>query len=119
MGKAAKNGFNPKVFLARVGKGEGQMMAAYSRVFTLEVDDRPILTFEADRFREAQELCKEPWLRADLRALTSNGVPVMRTDAKLSVRPASAEEATIFSHAASANERSDDMVLAYLVELDN
>jgi hypothetical protein len=27
------------------------------------------------------------------------------------------EEATIFSHAASAYERSDDMVLAYLVEL--
>jgi hypothetical protein len=34
-------------------------------------------------------------------------------------RFASAEEATIFSDAAPAYERSDDMVLAYLVELDN
>jgi hypothetical protein len=41
------------------------------------------------------------------------------TDAKLSVRSANAKEATIFSQAASANRRTDDMVLAYLVELDN
>jgi hypothetical protein len=41
------------------------------------------------------------------------------TDAKLSVRSANAEEATIFSQAASTNRRTDDMVLAYLVELDN
>jgi hypothetical protein len=55
---------------------------------------------------------------ADLSAMTSNDVPVM-TDAKLSVRSANAEEATIFSQAASTNRRTDDMVLAYLVELDN
>jgi hypothetical protein len=95
------------------------MMAACSRVFTLEVDGRPILTFEAGRAREAQALCKEPWLHTDLRVLTSNGVPLMNANAKLSVRPASVEETNIFGEAAAATPQTNDMVLAYLVELDS
>jgi hypothetical protein len=95
------------------------MMAPISRVFTLEVDGRPILTFEAGRIREAQALCKEPWLHTDLRVLTSNGVPLMNANAKLSVRLANVEEANIFGEAAAATRQTDDMVLAYLVELDS
>jgi hypothetical protein len=100
-------------------KAKGEMMAAYSRVFTLEVDGRPILTFEAGRTREAQALCKEPWLHTDLRILTSNGVPLMNANAKLSVRPASVEETNIFGEAAAATQQTNDMVLTYLVELDS
>ncbi|MFY9954376.1 hypothetical protein [Bradyrhizobium sp.] len=88
-------------------------------MFTLEVDGKPILTFEADRFREAQELGKERWLHADLSALTSNGVPLMNANARLSVRPANLKEANIFGQAAAATKPSEDMVLAYLVELDS
>ena len=46
-------------------------MATFSRVFTLEVDGRPVLAFEAVRLRDAQELCKEAWLHDDLRSLRS------------------------------------------------
>jgi hypothetical protein len=42
------------------------MKGAFSRVFTLEVDGRAILSFEASRTREAQQICKESWLRNDL-----------------------------------------------------
>jgi hypothetical protein len=42
------------------------MKAVFSRVFTLEVDGRPTLAFEAARTREAQQICKESWLRGDL-----------------------------------------------------
>jgi hypothetical protein len=45
-------------------------------VFTIEVDDKPTLTFEARQLREAAELSKEEWLRADLNTLNSNGIPL-------------------------------------------
>jgi hypothetical protein len=94
------------------------MMAGFSRPFTLEVDGKPVLSFRARNFREANEICKESWLRSDLASLKSGGIPIFKTSAKLSVRPATTEEAAVFSHAADVAKPSDDMVLAYLVELD-
>ena len=93
-------------------------MTDYSRVFTLEVDGKPILTFEATRLREAQPLCKEHWLREDPTSLTSNGVSLLNANAKLSVRLATLAETDVFRQAVAATEQSDDMMLAYLVELD-
>jgi hypothetical protein len=90
----------------------------FSRVFTLEVDGRPTLLFEARRTREAQEICKESWLRNDLILLTSHGAPVCRTHSKLSVRLATDEEAVVYEEAAKVAKPSDDLVLAYLIELD-
>jgi hypothetical protein len=92
-------------------------VADFSRVFTFEVDDRPILTFEASAIREAQSLCKESWLREDLGSLKSGGVPLLTGNAKLSVRAATPEEAIAFAGGAEVTS-SDDMVLVYLVELD-
>jgi hypothetical protein len=43
-------------------------------IFALDVDGKPTTAFEANNLREARELCKEKWLRDDLRALRSNGV---------------------------------------------
>jgi hypothetical protein len=93
-------------------------VADFSRVFTLEVDDRPILTFEASAMRAAQSLCKESWLWEDLGSLKSGGAPVLTGNAKLSVRTATPEEAIIFARGASEAKSTDDMVLVYLVELD-
>ena len=45
-------------------------------VFTLDVDGRPTLTFEAGSTRAARELCNEEWLRGDLSARRSNGSPL-------------------------------------------
>jgi len=94
------------------------MKAAFSRVFTLEVDGRPILAFEASGTREAQKLCQESWLHNDLSILTSGGVRLRTAKSKLSVRPASPDEATVFALVANRVNPSDGMVLAYLVELD-
>ena len=93
-------------------------MPVFSRVFALEVDGKPTLAFEARNSQQAQELCKESWLRDDLASLKSGGVPLYTAQSKLSVRPAAAEEAAIFSQASDAAKPCDDMVLAYLVELD-
>ena len=83
------------------------------------MDDRPTLAFEASGTRAAQHICKESWLRDDLAILRSGGAQLFTAQSKLSVRLATAEEAIIFGHAANLAKPSDDMVLAYLVELDD
>jgi hypothetical protein len=94
------------------------MKIAFSRVFTLEVDGRPTLAFEASGTREAQQLCQESRLHNDLSILTSGGIRLRTAKSRLSVRLASPDEATVFALVANRVNPSDDMVLAYLVELD-
>ena len=94
------------------------MRAAFARVFTLEVDGRPTLAFEASGTREAQQLCQELWLHNDLSILTSGGVRLRTAKSKLSVRLAFPDEATVFALVANKMKPSEDMVLAYLVDLD-
>ena len=96
------------------------MKAVFSRGFTLEVDGRPILAFEAGGHRDAQQFCKETWLHDDLAELKCGGVPLYTAQSKLSVRPATAEEEAIFlGQAADAREPSDDMSIGYLIEPDS
>ena len=95
------------------------MKAAFSRVFTLEVDGRPILAFEASGTKEARQLCQELWLHNDLSISTSGGVRLRTAKSILSVRLASPDEATVFGLVANMTKNSsEDMVLAYLVDLD-
>jgi hypothetical protein len=94
------------------------MKDVFSRVFTLEADGRPTLSFEARRTREAQEIYKESWLRGDLIVLGSGGVPLCSDRSKFTVRLATDEEAVVYEEAASVAKPSADLVLAYLIELD-
>jgi hypothetical protein len=64
------------------------------------------------------EICKEAWLRDDLIVLSSGGVPICGDRSKLSVRPATDEEVVIYKQAAELAKPTDDMVLAFLIELD-
>ena len=50
--------------------------------------------------------------------MRTDGAPLFTAQSKLSVRLATADAAIIFGHAANLAKPSDDMVLAYLVELD-
>jgi hypothetical protein len=93
-------------------------MTDFSRVFTLLVDGRPTLSFEAGGTKQAMEIRKEPWLRDDLTSQTSNGIPLCGAKSKLSVRPANVEEAKVFNQAASVAKSSDEILLAYLIESD-
>ena len=90
-----------------------------SRCFTLDVGDRPILTFEASSLREARELCYEQWLREDIARLSSNEIPIWDGSAALRSRYATEAEAELYRAAAQNAEHSPgDLVLAYHVELD-
>jgi hypothetical protein len=95
------------------------MAVIVARVFALDVDGKPTLAFEARNWIEARELCREPWLRADLSSQESDGIPLCDANSKLSARRASAEEATLFGQARGTTKQSDGLVLAYLVELDD
>jgi hypothetical protein len=68
------------------------MSVIFSRIFALDVNAKPTLTFEVRNTREAQQLCKEPWLRADMNSLKSNGILICDDTAKFSVRHATTEE---------------------------
>jgi hypothetical protein len=37
-----------------------------SRICTIEIGEKPTLTFEVQNLREARELCRKQWLKADL-----------------------------------------------------
>lgn len=87
-------------------------------IFTVEIDSRPAVTFKASNLREAFELCREDWLRADLTALNSNGVPLCGPASKLRARIATDPEISVFRDGAAAVPPSDDILLVYLVELD-
>jgi hypothetical protein len=34
-------------------------------IFTIDISDTPVLTFEAQNLREAREVCHEHWLKED------------------------------------------------------
>jgi hypothetical protein len=86
-------------------------------VFAMDVDGKATFAFEAKNHPEAFELCKEDWVREDLSTLTSNGVPLCSSTAKLTVRRADEAEIVIYRDAA-LKAQTEDLVLAYLVDLD-
>ena len=55
----------------------------FTRTFALCVNERPILAFAATGWREARELCEEHWLREDLQALRSEGIPLCDAESVL------------------------------------
>jgi hypothetical protein len=88
-------------------------------IWTLEVDGRPTLAFEAKKYREANELCHEDWLRVELGLHKLNGVPLCGVDSHLRIRLARPAEMVLYRQAAEASNSSDDTMLIYLIELDD
>ena len=84
-------------------------------VYTILVDGKPIVAFEASG-REAAELCKEEWFRAD--ALNSSGEPICGTGSKLQARTAIEKEMAEYRQGSKEAEDSDDLMFVYLIDLD-
>lgn len=60
-----------------------------------------------ENFREALELCKEDWVRDDLTTITSNGLPLCSSTAKLTVRRADEAEIVIYGNGAIQAQTGD------------
>jgi hypothetical protein len=85
-------------------------------VFTIEVDGKPVLTFEARLYSEAEAIVADERLRTTLCASKSGGVPLCDEHSILRLRLAHSGEAKRYKDAASS--LTDDLKLVYLLELD-
>ncbi len=98
---------------------EGKMNDRLSlSIFTIEVDRKPTLVFEAKRFSEAEVICADEGLRARLRLLRSNDVPLCGDGATMEVRLAHPDEAANYRQAVAALPSTGNLMVVYLVELD-
>jgi hypothetical protein len=70
-----------------------------SAIFTLDVDGKPILSFEAQNLRELSELCRERWLRDEVAELKSYDISLWDGNAALKTRYASDAEKAAFLEA--------------------
>jgi hypothetical protein len=87
-------------------------------IWTLEIDGKPTLAFEAKKYREANELCHEDWLRFELGQQKLNGVPLCGADSGLRIRLAQPAEMVLYRKAVEAYNSSADSKLVFLIELD-
>jgi hypothetical protein len=95
------------------------MSSPTSRIFTIEVDGKPTVVFEASSWSEAKELSREEWFRADLSVKMSAGAPLSASTSKYRARYALPTEVARFEqHRDALGRPPDDLELVYLVELD-
>jgi hypothetical protein len=87
--------------------------------FTIEVDGRPTIVFKAKKYAEAEAICEDEELRAKLRLLKSGQVPICGDNSTIVLRLAHPDEAALYGQAATASPPTDDLMLVYLVELDD
>jgi hypothetical protein len=88
------------------------------RIFTLEIDGRPTLVFEAAGLAEANEFCVDPDFRSDLGALTSDGVAICAEGATLMPRPALQDEIAAYQRAVGLAPPSDEPTTVFLIKVD-
>jgi hypothetical protein len=86
-------------------------------VFTIEVDRKPVLTFEAKLHSEAELILADEQLRTTLCASKSGGVPLCDDHSILRLRLAHSDEAKRYREEAASNP-TDHLKLVYLVDLD-
>jgi hypothetical protein len=88
------------------------------QVYTLEVDRRPTLAFEALDLAAAQDICRDADLRTDLIALTSNGISICAPNSELVPRLAVQEEVAVFRHAIGQAPASGMPTMTFLIRID-
>jgi hypothetical protein len=88
------------------------------KVFTLEIDGRPILVFDACSIEEASGICALPEFRADLGELKRQGKPLFGDSAVFAARDATATEVVTFDYAVTNAGSSDGPTMALLVPVD-
>lgn len=88
-------------------------------VFTIDINDTPTLALQAKKHHEVEDICGQQWLRDDLTALTSNGVPLYGPQSILRVRLAHPDEAAAYRKATEPAKPSDHVNIVYLVDVDH
>jgi hypothetical protein len=82
-----------------------------------EIDGKPTVAFEAMKYRGADEICHQEWLRIELGQRKINDVQLCSANSHLRIRLAGQAEILLYRQAAEASKLSDNN-LVYLIELD-
>jgi hypothetical protein len=88
------------------------------KIFTLEIDGRPTMVFDAASIEEAKGICALPEFRADLGELTTHGAPLFHDIAIFEARAATTGEIASFNHAVERTLSSDGPTMAFLIPVD-
>jgi hypothetical protein len=88
------------------------------QIFTLEIDGKPVLVFEATGLAQAREIGLDVDLRTDLSALTSEGIPICAEGATPAARPAVQTEIAAFKRAVELAPASHEPTMAFLIKID-
>ncbi len=87
-------------------------------IFVLEIENRPVLAFEALSNRDAKEIIRESWFHDDLKRARSNGKPLWDGEAKLRVGVAVGEQVKEIEVLLRAEPDDSEIAIVYLVSLD-
>jgi hypothetical protein len=87
-------------------------------IFTIEADSKPLLSFAAKRYQDAEALCLDEQLRTKLASLRSAGAVLCDEGAIFRVRLAHPHEKARYYQLAPGPSAEAELMTVYLVELD-
>ena len=87
-------------------------------IWTLEIDGKPTLAFEAMKYREADEICHQEWMRLELGQRKINYVPLCGANSHLRIRLARPAEMDLYRQAAETNKLSDDGLVTRFSQIE-
>jgi hypothetical protein len=86
-------------------------------IFTIEADRKPVLTFAAKKFEEADTFFRDERVRTKLRSASSGGVPLCDDYTILRIRLANADERARYRQKAAAKSTGNPPAV-FLVDID-
>lgn len=87
-------------------------------VYTILIDQRPVLAFTGSSQKEAQECYVKIGFREELLSKRSGGRPLWDGKALLTARSANPGEQEQYQSKATVDDDGGDMPIVYLVEID-
>jgi len=88
------------------------------RIFTVNVDGRAIIAFNAGNEEEARGIAALPEFRSDLEELTSQGMPICSGASRITLRSATPTEIGAFNSAMERTPALDATTFVFLIEVD-
>jgi len=94
------------------------MQTSVEKVYTLLIEGKPVLAFQARNLQEAQSLTREAWLRDDLQQLKSQDAALWDGKAPLRVRLADEAETGRYERETKAMPPDpDELAIVYFIDL--
>jgi hypothetical protein len=87
-------------------------------VFTIVVDDRPVVAFGCKKHAEAEAICADERIRAKLTSMRSGGKQLLDDFATPLIRLARPDERALYYERSASRSNESSLSMVYLVDLD-